>query len=117
GKALRKTVPAFVVGAAALYALGAQAQTAEQATAGRTAYTQYCAACHGADLRLLPNARLAGPEFMARWQGRSTGELLQQLRATMPPEGQNTLAEAVYVDIIAYLLDANGQGGAAQPVT
>src|SRR5690606_37261896 len=40
-----------------------------------------------------------------------------QLRATMPPEGGNTLSEAVYVDVVAYLLDANGQGGAAQPLT
>ena len=38
----------------------AHAFTAEQAEAGLASYTQSCVACHGADLRTLPNAPLQG---------------------------------------------------------
>jgi mono/diheme cytochrome c family protein len=51
----------------ALYLTPALPFTAEQAAAGRAAYQQNCVACHGADLMLLPTARLAGPEFTARY--------------------------------------------------
>src|SRR5262245_14266302 len=61
--------------------------TAEQAAAGRMAYEQSCVMCHGTDLRLLPIAPLAGPEFVGKRQTRSINELIAQVRATMPPEG------------------------------
>jgi PQQ-dependent dehydrogenase (methanol/ethanol family) len=82
--------------------------TAEQAAAGRQDYEANCAVCHGADMRLLPNARLAGPEFASRWEGRNTNDLLSQLRTTMPPEGPGSLAEDTYVNVIAFLIQANG---------
>jgi alcohol dehydrogenase (cytochrome c) len=64
--------------------------------------------CHGADLRSLPNAVLAPPEFTSRWTGRTTSDLLVQLRATMPPEGAGSLPESTYLGVIAFLLQANG---------
>ena len=100
----------------ALYLTPALPYTAEQAATGRAGYEQHCAVCHGADLRLLPNALLAGPEFTSRWQGRSTSDLLAQLRATMPPEGPGSLPENTYVDVIAYLLEANGSMASNEPL-
>jgi alcohol dehydrogenase (cytochrome c) len=100
----------------ALYLTPALPFTAEQAAAGRAAYQQNCVACHGADLMLLPTARLAGPEFTARWQTRNTNDLLAQLRATMPPEGPGSLPENAYLEVIAYLLEANGVGASAEPL-
>jgi alcohol dehydrogenase (cytochrome c) len=91
--------------------------TAEQAEAGRSGYEQHCAACHGADLVLLPTAQLVGPEFLSRWQNRGTNELLSQLRATMPPEGPGALPEETYVDVIAYMLQANGAATDTQRLT
>ena len=82
--------------------------TAEQAEAGRASYTQICAACHGADLRMLPNAPLAGDEFIAKWRTRSTNDLLAQLRTTMPPESPGSLGEDGYLGVMAYLLQRNG---------
>ena len=67
--------------------------TAEQAEAGLAAYTQACAACHGADLRTLPTAPLVGDEFIAKWRTRNTNDLLAQLRTTMPPESPGSLGE------------------------
>ena len=70
----------------ALHVFPAWSFTLEQAAAGRSSFEQNCAACHGADLQVLRTAQLAGPEFMTRWQSRTTTELLAQLRATMPPD-------------------------------
>ena len=50
----------------------AHAFTAAQVEAGRAAFRDTCQMCHGADLRQLPNAVLAAPEFGARWTGRNT---------------------------------------------
>jgi alcohol dehydrogenase (cytochrome c) len=94
----------------------AHAFTAEQAAAGRAAYEQYCAMCHGADLRSLPNAILAAPEFASRWQGRTTSDLLVQLRATMPPEGPGSLPEGTYLGLISFLLQTNGFAAGAEPL-
>jgi alcohol dehydrogenase (cytochrome c) len=86
----------------------ALAFTAEQAAEGRTSFTQFCAACHGADLRMLPTAPLAGDEFIAKWRTRSTNDLLAQLRTTMPPESPGSLGEDAYLAIMAYILERNG---------
>lgn len=102
-------------GVLALNAAPVWSITAEQTEAGRADYQQHCAMCHGADLRLLPTAPLVGPEFVSRWRGRSTNELLAQLRATMPPEGPGALAEETYVNVIAYLLAQNGAAAGAEP--
>src|SRR5690606_11628676 len=102
-------------GVLALNAAPVWSITAEQTEAGRADYQQHCAMCHGADLRLLPTAPLVGPEFVSRWRGRSTNELLAQLRATMPPEGAGALAEETYVNVIAYLLAQNGAAAGAEP--
>ena len=75
--------------------------TADQAAAGRASFEQNCAACHGADLQVLRTAQLAGPEFMGRWQNRTTGELLSQLRATMPPKSGRPAVKVLGVPKVA----------------
>jgi alcohol dehydrogenase (cytochrome c) len=82
--------------------------TTAQADAGRVVYEQSCAACHGAALRQLPEAPLAGREFVAAWGSRSTSDLVASMRSTMPPENPGGLPEASYLAIAAYLLQSNG---------
>ncbi len=101
----------------ALYLTPALPFTAEQAAAGRAGYERHCTVCHGADLQLLPTARLAGPDFTGRWWTRNTNELLAQLKATMPPEGPGSVPESVYIEVIAYLLEFNGAAASAEPLT
>lgn len=98
-------------------AASAQSYTEAQAVAGKAAYEQNCAMCHGADLRLLPTAILAGPQFVGRWETRSLNELIAQVRATMPPEGPGALPPDTYVNVVAYLLQANGAPSGPQPLT
>ena len=102
--------------AAAAFATSGFAFTAEQAAAGRAAYEQSCAVCHGASLRQLPGSLLAGPEFVAKWGERGTHELLAQMRATMPPDRPGALPESAYLDVIAYLLQVNGGAASAEPL-
>ncbi len=51
---------------------------------------------------------LSGPEFLSRWAGRSVGDILLTMRTTMPPNAAGSLAKDTYVDILAYVLSANG---------
>jgi alcohol dehydrogenase (cytochrome c) len=88
--------------------------TTEQAQAGLTAYTQSCAACHGADLRTVPTAPLQGEEFIAKWRTRNTNDLLAQLRTTMPPESPGSLGEDGYLEVMAYILQRNGNAPSDQ---
>jgi alcohol dehydrogenase (cytochrome c) len=86
----------------------ARSFTTEQATAGRAAYEQQCSTCHGANLRQLPEALLAGREFTAKWGSRPASELIVYLRSAMPPTNPGGLPEATYVNLAAYLLQVNG---------
>ncbi|MGD8339583.1 MAG: PQQ-binding-like beta-propeller repeat protein [Gammaproteobacteria bacterium] len=96
--------------AAAFGTMTAWSYTPEQAEAGRQEFAANCVVCHGENMNLLPTAVLQGPAFLERWQGRNTNQLFQQLRTTMPPEGPGSLDQSTYIEVTAYLLQANGIG-------
>ncbi|MBV9504769.1 MAG: PQQ-binding-like beta-propeller repeat protein [Acidobacteriia bacterium] len=81
--------------------------TAAQASAGRTAYQTSCAGCHAADLSGREGPQLAGSTFLMQWGDRTAGELIGFMRATMPPGAGGSLADQIYVNLAAYILDAN----------
>jgi alcohol dehydrogenase (cytochrome c) len=87
--------------------------TTAQTPSGRTAYEQNCASCHGANLRQLPEAPLAGPEFAAKWASRGTNELVAQIRSTMPPGNAGGLPDETYRAIAAYIQQVNAGGAAS----
>jgi uncharacterized protein len=87
-----------------------------QARRGQASYKQSCAHCHAEDLlgeRAAP--ALVGQPFTSRWSNVTVDEVLQVIRRTMPQEAPDTLGTQTYVDIISFLLQANGaQPGAAE---
>ena len=91
------------------------AYTEEQAMAGGVAYEEYCAECHLQTLLGSFEApELAGQNFLNYWSGRPVQELME-MAISMPPGEENSLGEAVYTNIVAYLLDRNGfPSGSAQ---
>ncbi len=90
--------------------------TAAQATAGQASYQANCASCHVGDLTGRNEAPpLAGANFMNTWRGRTTSDLVEYMQATMPP-GQPSLAPDAYVNIAAFILQANGATAGAQPL-
>ncbi len=91
--------------------------TADQATLGRTAYQTNCAACHAADLSGREGPQLAGATFMSQWGDRTAGELVSFIRATMPPGAGGTLPDQSYVNLAAFILDANSARPGSQALT
>jgi quinoprotein glucose dehydrogenase len=71
------------------------AQTAEPGR-GAEVFQTYCARCH---LPIELEARLRND-----WSGKSPGDLLARITATMPGENAATLSPQQYVDVTAYVL-------------
>jgi ankyrin repeat protein len=83
--------------------------TEQQVQRGQQVYQRACAACHldslqGDDV----SPPLVGPEFLGRFSGLSAHEMVQNLRASMPQNAPDSLGDRAYVDLVSYLLKANG---------
>jgi alcohol dehydrogenase (cytochrome c) len=112
----RITVVAAVLAAGGVLSLvergGAQQRpagpyTAEQASAGRTAYQTNCSSCHAPDLSGREGPQLAGGNFMSQWRDKTAGDLIGFIRATMPPGAGGSLPDQTYINVVAFILDAN----------
>lgn len=83
--------------------------TEAQAARGRAAYDAHCAECHGEGLgggEMAPG--LTGVAFRFRWRGLKVADIYTSVQSTMPPEEPGTLGDQAYIDIVAFLLSANG---------
>ncbi len=123
GYARRGAAAAAVVLLPAAVASGAAAQPAEgvytaaQAAAGRAVYEQACARCHQSNLQGSFEAPpLAGESFLRFWGELSPRDLYDRTRGSMPPD-EDALADEAYVDVVAYLLRANGAPAGDVPLT
>lgn len=84
--------------------------TEAQAANGKRIYDQNCSACHLMNLRGSAHGpELAGPNFMAAWGTRTIADLFAYNSTRMPPGSSDSLSESTHVDIIAYVLQANGR--------
>ena len=82
---------------------------AAQAESGRAIYERECAACHQANLQGSFEApQLAGESFLQFWADLSPGDLFVRIRSSMPPERAGALTDEAYLNVVAYLLQANG---------
>ena len=94
---------------AAAITVAAGIYTREQAQRGMAAYKQSCAACHLEDLSGSDrNPALAGSGFVANWTDKSVADLYNRTRLTMPQSSPGSLPPQTYIDIVAFLLQANG---------
>ena len=116
----------LMVSGSLLWAAAAAAQptdpggvfTAAQAAAGRAAYEQACAECHRSDLRgTAHGTELSGVGFMSVWGGRAAAELFEHARSEMPPGAGGSLEDETYLNIAAYILQANGLGTGEQALS
>ena len=108
----------MVATALLLTSIGASAQsvsqgpfTVQQTATGLLAYRTHCASCHQPDLGGLNEAPpLAGADFMNVWEERTAQQLIAFVQLTMPssPGVPGSLGEQTYVDIVSFLLQANG---------
>jgi alcohol dehydrogenase (cytochrome c) len=95
----------------------ARIYTAEQANGGRTAYQATCASCHQPDLGGANDApQLAGGNFVSAWGNRTTRDLFDFIRRAMPPDSPGSAGDQAYLNIVAYMLQANGALAGTQPL-
>ena len=116
---LRTLLLAAALSGVAIGHAAAQPAAVGNVEAGRTAFEASCSVCHLSDLSGAFEApELAGPNFRATWADRPPTELVELMRASMPPGQGGSLADQAYQDIAAYILDANGLfGGGATAVS
>ena len=116
-KAVRAAViaAALTAAAAGLYAQDKRSvwdgiYSDEQAARGKDEYEYNCGNCHIHDLSgdsIKDVPALAGPDFMAKWSGKSVKELLDYIATNMPQDSRGTLGAKTYADIAAYVLKVN----------
>ncbi len=83
--------------------------TEAQVELGAAEYSRNCAACHGRRLEGMEHfPPIAGTVFQRRWADRTLGELYTYVHDTMPLGVGGSLDDAVYVTIVAYMLERNG---------
>ena len=94
--------------------------TAEQASAGKVAYSRSCAKCHMPDLGGTPDAPpLSGNRFLDTWRSRTTKQLFDFVLGAMPPGGPSINGDIqadTYAAILAYVLQSNGASPGETPL-
>jgi mono/diheme cytochrome c family protein len=77
----------------------------EQAAKGKTSYDNQCSTCHeGGGM----GPALKGTEFLASWEKKTLRSLYSRILTTMPSDAPGTLSEQEVLDIVTYLISANG---------
>jgi mono/diheme cytochrome c family protein len=71
-----------------------------QAARGEKVYEQTCGTCHGP-------GQLIGQGFVESWNDRRVYDLYAIVRGTMPLDKPGGMTEQEYLDVVAYLLQAN----------
>ena len=92
--------------------------TPAQSSTGLLIYSSNCAGCHIRDLTGRNEAPpLAGSNFMQTWGGRSTAELMEYIRKSMPPGNAGSLPPEACADTVAFILEANGAAPGTEALT
>jgi len=84
--------------------------TEDQARRGEAQYGRNCQSCHGADLTGNPVDEvppLAWDGFVTQWSNRTVKDLVETIKRSMPRDSPGSLNARAYVDLVAYLLQAN----------
>jgi S-disulfanyl-L-cysteine oxidoreductase SoxD len=76
-----------------------------QAQRGEKVYQATCGLCHA-------GGELVGDRFVATWKDRRVYDLYALVRGTMPLDNPGGLKDGEYLDVIAYLLQANKHASA-----
>jgi S-disulfanyl-L-cysteine oxidoreductase SoxD len=78
-----------------------------QAARGEAVYSQTCGACH-------QPGQLIGQGFVESWNDRRVFDFYSLVRGTMPLDNPGGLKDQEYLDVVAYLLQANHHASPAR---
>jgi mono/diheme cytochrome c family protein len=92
--------------------------SAEQADRGKTVFQSTCTTCHNFDLKGNSGRgpALVGDQVMANWETENLSTLFSRLKTTMPRNNPGSLSDDVYVDLLAYVLQANAYPAGSEPL-
>jgi mono/diheme cytochrome c family protein len=86
------------------------AAPAPQVEAGKAAYAEQCAACHGEDLIGFDHApSLKGDVFWASFNEKPARQLYSRIISTMPLSDPGSLEPKMVLDITTFILSVNNQ--------
>lgn len=93
--------------------------TMDQADSGEESFREYCAECHGKDLKggLNGGPPLRGMAFEDKYlNGVPASWMFGYMSAAMPPNSPGRYSDSTYAELMAYILKRNGfQPGAPLP--
>lgn len=110
----------LTLGAAIAAGTVAMAQTATgpftdaQAAAGETLFKNRCETCHGERGEA---AMMTGQSFTNIWLNRTTRDIFDRIKTTMPIDNPGSLSDAAAASLVAYILSANGVDAGTTPLT
>ena len=84
--------------------------TDAQASRGERTYGRACEQCHGPDLAgdpVMEIPALSLDSFMTNWSGKTVKDLFETMHRAMPKDKPGSLGTGAYVDVVAYVLQAN----------
>jgi cytochrome c5 len=76
-----------------------------QAARGKSVYDMQCSSCHDGGVM---GPSLVGDDFLASWENKTVRALYARVLTTMPADAPGSLHEQELLDLIAYLIRANG---------
>jgi ankyrin repeat protein len=83
--------------------------TTAQAARGRSNFERSCSNCHNSDLSgSVRGPALHGESFLKNWANTTANTLFIKLRDSMPATYPGSVPDTEKIDILAYLLEANG---------
>ena len=88
--------------------------TDAQAIAGETLFNARCATCHG---EAGEAAMMTGDSFTNIWAKRTTQDIFDRIKTTMPPSDPGALSDTSVASLVAYILWANGVESGTTPLT
>jgi mono/diheme cytochrome c family protein len=91
--------------------------TAAQSKAGQVVYVTNCQGCHGNKLQGSAGSPLAGTQFLKKWSGKKVDDLYYITHTLMPLNKPNSLTDKQYLNVVAYILQANGIKPGTKPMT
>ena len=91
--------------------------TEEQARRGEARYRDGCARCHLENLKGNEQApALVGDPFIAEWETKTLRDFYGRVLSTMPADDPGSLDEKAVLDVLAFVLEANGFPAGARPL-
>jgi len=91
--------------------------TQAQAMRGEAQYQENCSGCHGETLDGRAMGALRGEKFLNRWREDSLDLLFNHIKTRMPARAPGSLSESVYLDVLAFILQANDLPAGSKELT